>query len=154
MITPHAPPASNAPTAPRTFGLVARLLMRWLGIADQRHDFDALAMTLALKDLMVEGQRRDLDRLTAYLQGTAEQLNRTTRGAASTDDRLSFYEARVALLVRAKRTYDAWIAREIKRRERIVAANPQLSDEAKAYVRATGKLPETNGAAKPEVATE
>lgn len=153
-MTSPTSPASNAPTAPRTFGWLATRVQRWLGISDQRHDFDALAMTLSLKDQMVDGQRRDMDRLAGHLQGTAEQLNRTTHGAASTDDRLSFYEARVALLIRAKRTYDAWIAREIKRRERIVAAHPELSDEGKAYVRATGKLPETNGAAKPAVAPD
>lgn len=112
------PGPSNKPAPRRRFGLVASLVRRWLGVTDQRHDFNALGLTLTVKDQettnILTGQRSDLDAIVPVLQETAkrlahttDQLNRTTAGAINTHKRLAHYERTIPAIAREKRAYDA-----------------------------------------------
>lgn len=141
MTTATAPTPSNTPAPIRAFGPFARVVRRWLGITDQRHDFDALATTLAVKDQVVDGQRRDIEALGSLLRSAIDQLNRTTSGSVHTHARLAWYEARMPEIARQKKSFDAATKREQKRRERLIDDHPELSESAKQHIRATGALP-------------
>lgn len=144
-VVPRSRPASNAPTKVRRFGNLATWARRWLGITDQRRDFDALGMTLSVKDQVVDGIRRDMDAQSDVLRQVVEQLNRTTNGAVNTQERLTWYEKRVPVIAGARKSYDLAVKRETKRREQYVLEHPELSSEAKDSMLRTGSLPTTAG---------
>lgn len=144
-IAPLARPASNAPAPPRTFGWLARLLQRWLGVADQRQDFDRLATTLASNDQetagAIAGARRDLEETAKVMQRFANQLGETSNLANRSADRLGWHESHVAVLMRSRKSYQAAVTRETRRREKLIAANPAWSEAMRAHVQRTGDLP-------------
>jgi hypothetical protein len=135
-------PASNAPAAPRPFGPLATLLRRWLGIADQRHDFDALGMTLHMKDLEAAGLRRDLEAHDRALQSLTRNHGNTSGNLMRLLDRVAWHERRVPALIGSKKAYDAALAREKAKRERLIAEHPELTEAERQRVMQTGALPE------------
>jgi DNA repair ATPase RecN len=145
-------PASNAPASPRRFGRLAALLRSWLGITDLRHDFDALGTTLHAKDLETDGHQREVTAAMTQFATTQtkviEQLNQTTNGAASTEDRLRWYEERIPSISGQRKSYDVAVRRKVKeakqeqeRRVSEVAAHPEWTDAEKASVMSIGELP-------------
>lgn len=134
--------ASNQPTPSRPFGPIARLVRGWLGIEDQRRDFDALAMTIDAKDQILAGHGRDLEAHGRLLSQMVEQMNRTTIGAVSVQERVAWYEARVPGVMAARKDFDKAAKREQARREKLIAAHPELDDKGKSHVRTTGRLPD------------
>lgn len=141
--TTDTPPAvpSNAPAPPRRFGLVARIVRHWLGIADQRHDFNALAITLNAKDQTAESDRQRLLWLGKLVSQIAPQLDRTTAGVISLTDRLTWHEQRVPALAGSKKAYDLALKRERARREQLIEQHPEWTEEQRQSVRGTGQLP-------------
>jgi hypothetical protein len=151
---------SNAPAVPRSYGLLARWIRHWLGVADQRKDFNALATTLTVKDAetagLFAGQRTEseahaelIQRILTALTATRQQLAQTTSGLLNVNDRLSWHEKRVSLLTRSKQGYDQALQREKARREQMVTDNPQWSDDVKQHVRVTGRVPEPENGTAP-----
>lgn len=139
MLTPGP---ANVPAPPRAFGWLARQLRRWLGIADQRHDFDALAYTLSVKDGIVEGLGRDLFDQHRQLAHLTEQLHHVASLAGSLQDRLHWYETRVPQIGVAKQAYDLAVKREQKRRGQAIKDHPEWTNDEKQSMWRTGKLPE------------
>lgn len=139
--------AGAASPPPISFGFLARLGQRWLGIAGQRQDFDALGRVLAAKDQEIAGMRRDLEHLALALQRMAQPLNDAHTIARSVQDRLLYHEQRVPVLAGSRKAYDATIRRERKRRQQLVDDTPSLSEKGKAYVFANGTLPPDTAAA-------
>lgn len=135
-------PAANRPAPARTFGLLARVVRRWLGIADQQHDFDALGMTLAVKDQVGTADRTQLGRHAELLDEIAAQLNRTTNGMIGLTDRLRWHEKRVPGLAGSSKAYDLAMKREQRRRKKLIEDHPELSAAAKQHVLETGDVPE------------
>jgi hypothetical protein len=150
--TAPTPAAVNRPAPPRTFGFLARWIRRWLGIADQQHDFDALGMTLSVKDQMIDADRQRLGQVAAGLDQVAAQLNRTTNGFISVNDRLTWHEQHVPSLGGSRKSYDLTMKREKARREQLIEQHPELTPAEQQHVRATGKLPQpAHGKAPAEV---
>jgi hypothetical protein len=140
---PAQRPASNAPAPARTFGWLARRLRAWLGIADQRHDFDALALTLSVKDQIVAGLEQSMRGQEDVLREALVHLDYMTKMGISLRDRLMWYEARVPTIKAAKRAYDQALQRERERLDQLFAAHPEWTAAEKHSMRWTGKLPES-----------
>lgn len=133
------PPSPAVP--PHRSGWLATLLQRWLGISDQRRDFDALGRVLEVKDQELAGVRRDLEHLAMALQRMAQPLTEATTIGRGLQDRLLFHEQRVPALAGSKKAYESAVKRERKRRQQLADDHPALSEEGRAYVFATGRLP-------------
>lgn len=132
------PPPVNQPAPARSFGPVARLVRRWLGVDDQRRDFDALGTTLEMKDQLVDGQRRQLEKHAEVIAKLNERIQGAVSIAVRVNDRLAWHER--SALARSRQQYELAVAKEKARREDYIAEHPELSEAEASEYRATGKL--------------
>lgn len=139
---------------PRRPGPLVRRIRVWLGLDDipnlvdgQRRDFDQLGKVLNEKDADATALRNQVAALDRLLGEAVGQLNRVSTGIGNVDDRLKHYERTVPAIAGAKRAYDGMVKREIKRRQALVEANPELSEAGRQFVMRTGQLPTAAAAA-------
>jgi hypothetical protein len=125
-----------------TYGWLARLLRRWLGIAHQRREFNQLGEVLTLRDQTMQANTAELGKHDGWIRTLVDQLNRTTGIATGVQSKLGFYEARVPQMRTAQKLYDQAVEREKKRRETLIRDHPEWSPAEQHHVRVTGKLSE------------
>lgn len=112
-----------------------------------------IAEAMGLLRQLVDGQRADFDQLGGVLQRRdqdvdaaaerhTQQVGQIINIVRGLQDKLAWHESRVPQLRRSAQGYAAAVAKEKARREQLVTDHPELSEEGKAVVRRTGKLPE------------
>lgn len=120
--TPAKPPRSSSLAT-----LTARLADAEALIDGQRRDFDQLATVLQVRDVKI-----------ASLERHAQTVAQSVALSAEIGQRLTWYEQHVQVLVAAKIKFGKAVRKEAKRREKLIAAHPELTEDQKARIREMG----------------